>query len=127
MNSLGVYAIVFYVNDINATLKHYEKIGFNVEVIKEGHLKIALSNFEFEFHDKKLETIEELKAEANKDPKGNGAFIYVKSNDIYTDYESIKESGAIVSNISKRPWGTIEFSITDPDGYKLMIYQLSNE
>lgn len=70
------------------------------------------------------------------DPKLAGAIqernlapdIYFWVEDIHATYERHRASSAeIVDELAVKPWGTLQYTVLEPNGYRLKIAQFENE
>lgn len=65
-------------------------------------------------------------AERSERLAGSEIVIYVQS--VRTLYEEFTQSGAeIVRELGERPWGTLDFTVRDPDGYELIFTEAPAE
>lgn len=96
--------------DKQITLEFYQNLGFHVfgNVDFADYLMIEKQGIEIHFF-----LFKDL------DPKENYGQVYIRSNDIDTDYQefSARHIAAIHPNghLEDKPWGQREFSILDPD------------
>ncbi|PYZ97608.1 glyoxalase [Alteribacter lacisalsi] len=59
-----------------------------------------------------------LKAEGTGERRGLGVELVLESDDIEESYNHVLSQGVTPSSpLAKRPWGSTDFRITDPDGY----------
>jgi catechol 2,3-dioxygenase-like lactoylglutathione lyase family enzyme len=116
-------AVVFYVSDIEATERFYRRLEFSVRLASKGHLRIAMGSLELEFHDERDERIPEFIEEARRRPKGAGLYFYFKNDQLETYHKMLVEAGVAATEIKERPWGNREFTVEDPDGFKLVFYR----
>lgn len=92
------------------TLEFYQKLGFTPigSADFDDYLLLEKGGIEIHFF-----LFEEL------DPKENYGQVYIRSNDIDTDYQEFRDRDleAIHPNgqLETKPWGQREFSILDPD------------
>jgi catechol 2,3-dioxygenase-like lactoylglutathione lyase family enzyme len=107
LNSIS--GLAFYVADPAKTAEFYESLGFFIEKREADYVMIRLNWFWAEFR----------KGQASP----GGPLVYVSVADIDEFYQ-----GVIVRHIQpdgepKEYSGRREFSLVDPDGYKLVFFQ----
>ena len=50
--------------------------------------------------------------------QGGAVSFYIEGGDIQADYDRVVAAGAtVVDPLGPRPWGQVEFTIADPDGF----------
>lgn len=124
MGPTSVNSLVFYVSDAAATKAFYDRLGFFTEVVSDDYFRAKLKNIELEFHDIRTENIEEFLREGAREPKGAGVYFYCRVQRLEEYRRTLIDAGVeTVSQIVERPWGNLEFSVKDPDGYSLMFYR----
>src|SRR3989344_4733550 len=114
-----LHSTLFYTNDIKATAKFYEQLGFTVEKGADT-VKIKLGDFRLVFTNEHTTLIQN---ESGAEPKGLGIFTYVEVADVDAYWDWLKKKGVRASTKPRDwPWGKREFVVKDPDGYKLVFY-----
>jgi len=125
MKMKSVSGIVSYVKDIKKTAKFYEALGFKFNKREKDHLSISLNKFWMDFHPQDKEDKPEFQKEANLENKGAGMFLYVNVDNVDDFYKGVITKGLKPSSKPRDwPWGNREFAIRDPDGYKLVFFQI---
>lgn len=115
----GLHGTLFYANDIKATAKFYEQLGFTIEK-GEDTVKIKMNGFRLAFTNERTTLIQN---ESGMEPKGLGVFTYIEVDDVDAYAEHLKKKGVRASTKPRDwPWGKREFVVKDPDGYKLVFY-----
>ena len=110
---------LFFVSNLDNTVKFYENLGFEVSKSDET-VRIKLDNFTLAFIDESNVGIDK---EVGIIPKGIGVFTYVEVEDVDKQFEEVKGKGIKTSSEPKNyPWGKREFAVKDPDGYKIVFY-----
>lgn len=125
MKVKSVSGLGFYVADIAKTAEFYEVLGFRVGERTENYLKVYLNWFWMQFIAIGSETKEAFQAEANAQPKGGGMYIHLAVEDVDEVYKEVAAKGYKPSSEPRdwTDWGTREFVLRDPDGYKLVFFQ----
>lgn len=110
-----------FVNDINKTIDFYKQLGFIVvmTVPEEGDITWAMmtcGNVTFMF-----QTFQSLGNELPSiSRQGGGSLLfYVKTTNIGSFFEQIKDSVKVIKGLEKTFYGATEFSIEDNNGYLL--------
>lgn len=117
------------VNDVNATVEYYKKLGFELRqsVPAEGKLDwamISAGGAALMFQEEAS-----LKAEypeLQDRSVGGDLTFYVSVSDALALYERLKDSVTIVKQPHKTFYGADEFAIRDLNGYILTIAQSTN-
>ena len=111
--------------DVKKTADFYKQLGFELVKLQKGMAVLKLKEFELHFHDKNEEDKPEFRKEALAEPKGSGIYIYVEIEDADKYFELLQNQGIKPSSEPRDwPWGNREFAVRDPDGYKLVFYQI---
>lgn len=114
--------LVILVKDITKTAEFYKTLGFTITEQTIDKIAAEVGNFYIDFHN---ENTVEVNVESGKSPKGIGIYIYVNVEDIDLYYETLVQKGLLPSSKPKDwSWGNREFAIKDPDGYKIVFYQV---
>ncbi|MBI4175413.1 VOC family protein [Candidatus Berkelbacteria bacterium] len=126
MQPVALNGLMLYVTSVAHTLAVYEKLGFTV-IHRDSPTfgSVMLGEMLLQFQDKRNPSDPDFVAEAMVEPKGGGIFCYLQVEDIDGYYQAIIERG-VVPTTKPRDWpsGNREFVVRDPDGYKLVFYQL---
>jgi len=110
MRLKSISGIEYKVSDLNKTAAFYEALGFRPGKQNDGILTVYLNWFWVEFRQGEIEQ--------------GGPAIYLSVEDIddfyaHLDEMNIKASGQPVDTTG----GRRELVITDPDGYKLVLFE----
>jgi len=99
-------------------------LGFRVGERTDTYLKVHLNWFWLQFIAAGTEAKPEFQAEATAEPKGAGLYIHIAVEDVDEVYKEVVAAGCKPSSEPRDwPWGTREFVLRDPDGYKLVFFQ----
>lgn len=113
---IGLNAIYLYVRDLDRSIDFYRGLlGIPIER-HEGDADWAEATFpsgvRFALHRARPENV-----------KGSGSVsIDLEVEDIDAAAERLREAGVEVNEIEREFWGSV-FTVTDPDGYAIDIYQ----
>ena len=88
-----LHSTLFYTNDIKATAKFYEQLGFTVEKGADT-VKIKLGDFRLVFTNEHTTLIQN---ESGAEPKGLGIFTYVEVADVDAYWDWLKKKGVRAS------------------------------
>jgi uncharacterized glyoxalase superfamily protein PhnB len=111
-----------FVNDINATIKFYQQLGFKliVTVPETGNdlvwAMMTKGNVTFMFQTF-VSLGEELPDISRQD--GGSLLLYIKLKNIKAFFEEIKDKVTILHGLQKTFYGATEFSIKDINNYVL--------
>lgn len=124
MNLKSVSGFTLYVKDLNKSVDFYESLGFKIEKREDGHAIARVNWFTVDLVSQMDEDKAEFQKEANAEPKGSGIFINVSVGDVDEYYKAVLDKGIKPSSKPRDwPWGTREFVLRDPDGYKLVMFK----
>ena len=124
MKIKSVSGLGFYVQDIAKTAEFYEFLGFRIGERSDTYLKVYLNWFWMQFNAIASEDKEGFQKEAHAEPKGGGIYINIAVDNVDEVYEAVVAKGYTPSSEPRDwPWGTREFVLRDPDGYKLVFFQ----
>lgn len=114
----SVSSLLFYSNDLDATLKFYKTLGFDATA-KDGMVEFYVNWFKVTFIDKEHSEFKQ----GFDGELGRGMFTYVKVDDVDKYYKEIVKKGIKPSSEPKNwPWGNREFVVKDPDGYRWVFF-----
>ena len=114
------------VDDMGGTIHWYtETLGFKISTATPGKnpVFVLLSNGDVEIM---LYKREEFSQEIPKfkDIRIGGSFVlYITVGNIQTLYDSVKDNTRIIQELYTTDYGSVEFSLEDPNGYVLMFSQ----
>lgn len=119
----SVSGVIFLVKDLDKSSEFYEKLGFGLKDVAPGIAKTAYVNwFWIELLAESAVVTEEFKDDAGKS-KGAGQYIHISVEDVDEYHTHLLLVGfKPLSEPKDFPWGRREFSIADPDGYKLVFF-----
>ena len=101
-------AAILPCNDLAASQAFYERLGFSV-VSDHGHYRLLADGRGWHLH---LQTAEPGSVVPGQNPFG--LYLYVEDVDAVAD--RVRDSIIAGSGPHRRPWGTYEFAVSDPDG-----------
>jgi uncharacterized glyoxalase superfamily protein PhnB len=119
LNALGI-APILTVNNLEQSLRFYERLGFGIEERYEGDG--VLRGVRLVAGEARLNLTQDDWAKGKDRAKGVGVRIFIPTaQDIDELAAKVKEAGlALDSGPEDAPWGR-SFGSTDPDGFKLTI------
>lgn len=121
MNSIS--GIRAYVQDIEKTTRFYENLGFRIGSQTADSVTCYVNWFWVTFMAADSEADPGLLKEAQHSDKGAGQFLCIKVDDIDEFYQGVVAKGMKPEGEPiKRSSGNIEFTLRDPDGYKLVFF-----
>jgi len=110
-----------FVKDINATIKYYQLLGFEVlmKVPEQGDIVWAMmncGNVNFMF-----QTFESLGSDIPSISRQDGGslLLYIQRKEIRKFHDKIKDKVNVIKGLEKTFYGATEFSIEDINGYIL--------
>jgi len=117
----NVAGIIYLVSDLEASKEFYLKLSFELmSEVEDVAIKLRLGGFWIELLNKNAVVTEEYKSDAKGTTFGNGAYLQIGGEDVNDFYNHVIKNDIEVQNEPKDfPWGNTEFTITDPDGYKI--------
>jgi catechol 2,3-dioxygenase-like lactoylglutathione lyase family enzyme len=123
MKIVSISGITCYVADLDRTTAFYESLGFRVGERTERSVTVYVNWFWMTFVDEKTAESTEFEAEATTTVRGGGQFTHIKVDDVDAYYSSLVAKGVQLSSEPRDwPWGSREFALRDPDGYKLVFF-----
>jgi len=123
MKMKSVSGITAYVKDLSKTIEFYEALGFDFKKREADNATAYLNWFWINFVAITEEQKPEFQAEANAEKKGSGIFINISVEDVDEFYSGVIAKGLKPSSEPRDwPWGSREFVLRDPDGYKLVFF-----
>ena len=125
----AVNLIGMYVEDTQASTDFYQSLGFEplTDTDDRDAAYVSLGNFRFQFiaKDTAKDKPEAFQKDAFGEPKGTGLYINIEVDAIDDYFQGLKDKGVKTSTEPRDwPWGHREFVLRDPDGYKLVFYQV---
>ena len=124
MHINSISSVTYYVADIEETAKFYEALGFRMGKQESDSLIVYVNWLGITFRTKDAAGVEEFKSEFDQSPKGTGNFLNMKVVSAGKAYiEAVAAGIKPTSEPQDKPWGSREFVIVDPDGYKLVFFE----
>ncbi len=117
-----------FVNDIDATVDFYQKLGFKLmmKVPDEGDLVWAMMNCEnVNFMFQTFESLGDDIPEINR-RNGGSLLFYIQIKEINKFHDKIKDKVKILKGLEKTFYGATEFSMEDNNGYVLTFAEHEN-
>lgn len=112
------------IKDIDKTAEFYQKLGLEIKERSSDRLIIYLNWYRIDFFSSKEDLQPEFQKDASIDAKGAGVFFYFSVDDVDATYKEMLSLGLKPANEPKdQRWGNREFTICDPDGYKIVIFK----
>ena len=121
MNSIS--GLVFFVKDLNKTVKFYEKVGFHFKQREPNWATAYLNWFWMEFvaFDKAEPTVYKKQLDKHQ---GSNLLVHISVQNVDEFYDNVMAKGLKPSSAPQDfHWGRREFVIRDPDGYKIVFFQ----
>lgn len=56
-------------------------------------------------------------------PVGVGAVIFCFMDEVQAYYETVARAANVIEPLERKPWGHLQFTVADPDGYHLTFAQ----
>jgi catechol 2,3-dioxygenase-like lactoylglutathione lyase family enzyme len=124
MKPNSISGITCYVNDLSRTAEFYEALGFRRGKEEPDRVTYYVNWFFVTFIAQDQEADQDLRKEAELPTKGSGLFTYIKVDDVEDFHKAVLAAGMNPDGEpEKRPSGNREFTLRDPDGYKLVFFQ----
>ena len=117
MATIEFVAPQFLVDDLPASIAYYEQeLGFRTEFVYEGFYA-ALSRGGATLH---LKCAPKTLADRRHRREGGHLDAYFDVKGVEELHAEFRErNGQRVSDLAERPWGNRDFTVEDPDGYRL--------
>jgi catechol 2,3-dioxygenase-like lactoylglutathione lyase family enzyme len=121
----SVAGVICLVKDLEKSAAFYEALGFEFKKNIPGVSMTAYLNWfwiELLFEDKIV--TKEFKEDVKVTRKGAGQYIHISVENVDDYYNKLLKKG--IKPLSKPqdyPWGSREFVVRDPDGYKLVLFK----
>jgi len=126
MDMKSISGLVCYVKDLDATAAFYEALGFRPGNRDDNTLTIYLNWFSIRFVAQAVGADPSFAKETAPGHEGAGIYTTIKVDDVDEFYKGVIALGIKPVNKPKEwPWGNREFTLRDPDGYKLVFFQNS--
>ncbi len=114
-------SVLLYCQDIRRSAEFYERLGFSIGPEHDGVVLATVGAFTIHLLDQSKAVFQQ---DAPRD-KGAGVFLRIEVSDIdqlHTEFlgKDLRPAGVP----HDWPWGSREFAMKDPDGYRLVFWQL---
>lgn len=114
MKPNSIASLVFPVKSIDTSAKFYETLGFRMGARDDNRLTFYINWFSVIF----------VEMDDMKPATDIGPYICIKVDDVDEYHRGVLDAGFVpVSEPRDWPWGRREFTLNDPDGYKLTFFQ----
>lgn len=124
MHINSISSVTYYVTDIEKTAKFYEALGFRIGKQEADSLIVYVNWFGITFRTADAAGVDEFKSEFETSAKGAGSFLNMKVANADKAYSEAVAAGVQpTSEPVDKPWGSREFAVIDPDGYKLVFFE----
>ena len=124
MKPNSISGITCYVNDLSRIAEFYEALGFRRGKEEPDRVTYYVNWFFVTFIAQDQEADPDLRKEAELPTKGSGLFTYIKVDDVEDFHKAVLAAGMNPDGEPEnRPSGNREFTLRDPDGYKLVVFQ----
>lgn len=101
----------------------YQQIGFTLDYIGGPVAILHRGGCEIHCLDKTAAR-PEFKVDANNEKKCGGTYLFLKTDTIDEVYQkAVGQKLNVGQPPQDWPWGNREFSMTDPDGYSIVLFQ----
>ena len=119
---MKITGLILWVQENNLSAKFYKKLGFDVVRADDDHTVVSLKGFEVTLVSMRDE--DKFSKDSMSSNKGRGMHIYVHVDDVDVKHQELVTKGIKPATRPKDwEWGSREFIIKDPDGYKLCFWQ----
>lgn len=119
--------LVQYVKNITITHNFYQDIGATIEKLESDKVVVKLGDFEIHFVQQETEPWQEYKYITVDSLRGQGVLFYIEVENISEIRAKIDSAGGkIVTDLKENWWDGKEFLCEDPDGYKLVFYEMKS-
>jgi catechol 2,3-dioxygenase-like lactoylglutathione lyase family enzyme len=123
MKIKGASAYICYVDDLDKTADFYQKLGLEIKEQTDNRVIIYINWYRIDFVKPGADDYEQFKGEGDSKNKGAGVFFYFSVDDVDAACEEVKSMGIkCATEPQNTAWGTYEFIVLDPDGYKLVFF-----
>ncbi|HEY4963607.1 MAG TPA: VOC family protein [Candidatus Saccharimonadales bacterium] len=100
------------------------KTGLEVKKRSSDRLILYLNWYRIDLVAIDTENSSQVTDELDSDKKGEGVFLYFSVDNVDEAYEElVKKRFKPITEPKDMSWGSREFIITDPDGYKLVLFK----
>lgn len=115
---MKITSLVLWVADATLSYKFYKKLGFEVGELTDRHAIVSCGGFEIQLITMRNE--DEFNKDSLSSDKGRGMYVYVDVENVDVKYAELVKLGIVPSSEPRDwEWGTREFVVKDPDGYKM--------
>ncbi len=121
MNFKSAAGTVCYVKDLEQTVEFYEKLGFTFKTKEPDRATVYINWWWFDFRQRDVAGAPAWHLPPSVDNASSGALLYFSVDNVKNAYEEATGNGLAVSELIELR-GNREFTIVDPDGYKLVFF-----
>jgi catechol 2,3-dioxygenase-like lactoylglutathione lyase family enzyme len=120
----SISGLTCYVKDLARTADFYETIGFRRGKEESDRATFYVNWFFVNFVSQDREEDENLRKEAEAPTKGAGMSVHIKVDSIDDFYKGVvSKDMKPATEPQQRRGGGREFTLRDPDGYKLVFFE----
>jgi lactoylglutathione lyase len=121
----SVAGVICLVKDLEKSAEFYEALGFEFKKSIPGVAMTAyLNGFWIELLLEDKIVTNEFKEDVKVTKKGAGQYIHISVENVDDYYNKLLKKGLKpLSEPQDYPWGSREFVVRDPDGYKLVFFK----
>jgi lactoylglutathione lyase len=106
--------------DLDRSITFYEAVGFELTGRSDGPPRYA----SLRLGDVRLGAAEAIAVDPRRRAYPVGTEVVIEVDDVQQVRDGVAEAGVtLTEDLQQRPWGLVDFRITDPDGY---YYRLTN-
>lgn len=117
--------IVVYIKDVANTADFYKVIGAKITQQQADKVVVKLGDHEIHFVQETTEPFAEYQYATKPEGRGQGILFYVETDEIDALHKKLTESKQPVkSPVKENMWQGKEFLVEDPDGIKIVVYQM---
>jgi catechol 2,3-dioxygenase-like lactoylglutathione lyase family enzyme len=121
MKMKSISGLTCYVKDLYKTASFYETLDFQFRKRDPDHMSVYLNLVRIDFLPADKEERPELEKKADLVNRGEEFYLYISVDNMYEFNNCLHQKGLFPSTEPKdQQWGNHEFSIFDPDGYKIV-------
>lgn len=119
---MKITKLVLWTQENKLSERFYRKLGFDVVQSDDHHSMMVLGGFGIDLVSMRDE--EPFTRDSMSGDKGRGVYIYLHVDNVDLAHKELLAKGIVPHTSPKDwPWGSREFVVKDPDGYKFCFYQ----
>jgi catechol 2,3-dioxygenase-like lactoylglutathione lyase family enzyme len=113
-----------YVRDLDKTAEFYQKLGLQIKSRSSDRIILYINWYRIDFVQSDTESTSEVQKELASAEKGAGLFLYFSVDNVDEAYQDVVAAGLKpIAEPKDMSWGNREFTVRDPDGYKLVFFK----